>query len=721
MVFCDLLYCLLIEENLLASSSILIPASSSSSPTLLPHLSHPLPPSPPLPSSLSQFTSTHLAPGQSLPILPSQTSPSPFTSIDHDPHDLHSQQATRNGAPFASIPSSSFQPTPSLTHSPSPNQLSSSPSHRPTSESTTLSPTVVPPPSLNVDTNPVSSPNPSPSPAKINANPSPPSSPNPGTPFQDLTSRQNELTNRPKDLPPSSTSRSDQDDLTNRPLSALPPLSQSQGITHPPLISGTLIPPPKVHSPQSSHSHFSQRLERETIDQSIDSDPKILGQLVENSPSKSPLFSQTLKGELSHEDVLKSLSEETSLSAVSPASFPSSEPTQKSPVMLFESLVSQEPLDLSAEKHLHELQNQLDHVTDLNDKQDLLLEMAQYARDELFDLEQASVFFWQILEHAPLAHKALVDAVDGLNEIYIAGEEWEQILKLYQTQIQRGMKRTSFLHLQSASTLKTLGRWEEALESIIVAGSEKGALELHVEILKRLDRIDEAVDVLMEDLENLSDQESVYRQYLAAHTLKESQPSVAAELFEQVYHANPNPKYLNEWMDHSLEWGDPYGRASAVRAYVQSLGTDDGTLKKRSKALGHLAREVAEQAPLLSIDLLQNVLTLDLGDVESAELLIEIALKRDQYRALRGGLSALISQCLEGEYRGLLKLRLIFTLFILTEIEEAQKCLDSLLEDFQDPLQDSELFDEILDWGQQRCSSSHYQRVTKPLKLSDLI
>ena len=124
---------------------------------------------------------------------------------------------------------------------------------------------------------------------------------------------------------------------------------------------------------------------------------------------------------------------------------------------------------------------------------------------------------------------------------------------------------------------------------------------------------------------------------------------------------------------------------------------------------------------MLSIDLLQNALKLDINDIESADLLIDVALKRDQYRALHVGLSTLIPQCLAGEYRGFLVLRLIFTLFILGEEEDAQKSLDTLLEDFQEPLQDSEEFDVLLEWGKSRCSPLHYKRIMKPLKLSDLL
>ena len=349
----------------------------------------------------------------------------------------------------------------------------------------------------------------------------------------------------------------------------------------------------------------------------------------------------------------------------------------------------------------------------------LLLEVARRSRDELLDLEQARDAFWKVLREAPIAHRTFTESLDELYELFLSAQDWEGLLLFYQFQIDRGLENAEFLHLQRAATLRTLDRLEEAVNESILAGDVEGALPLKVELLSALGRLDEAVECLTDTDVELSEEEAYVRQLMAARVLKQARPEQASQLYEILYETMPSADLLEEWLEFSLDWGDSYGRATAIRAHVSALSERPNTERRRARSLAQFAHDVAAQTPLLAIDLYQEALEITPEDLDIADRLSTVSLERDQYSALMVALKYMIPLCLEGEFRGALRLRLLCAQCVLnSEINEL--LILEALEDFVPQIEEPEQIIEILSWAFTRCNTSDYLTLIDGLNQAGL-
>lgn len=342
--------------------------------------------------------------------------------------------------------------------------------------------------------------------------------------------------------------------------------------------------------------------------------------------------------------------------------------------------------------------------------------IAQRARDEELDLDEAQRFFWEALRISEGRHAVAHSASEELAELLTVSQDHEGMLSLYDEMIARELKPLSELYRLRAVTLNALNRREEALQALdqAVASGGDGSVELRVTILTELGHVEEAVahlDAAAEAHEgNMRPQARRARAiYLAqaAGLLKESYPQEALNRFKLAYEADERKERLEHWHQQALTVGDPYDQVEATEAYVEHLSQEPDTLALRVRLLTKLGRELEGPSPMHSLSLYQEALELEPESFELADLLCELSLRVEALEPLRVGLQRLLPLCLEGEYKGRISMRLAFTRSALGEQMVAQSTLrEALLElgSVEGPLEEIEELREVIQWGQAMCS-----------------
>lgn len=378
-----------------------------------------------------------------------------------------------------------------------------------------------------------------------------------------------------------------------------------------------------------------------------------------------------------------------------------------------------------AQNKLNQLETELDTPEiDQETQAHLALEIAIIYRDQLLDIPNAKAWFWDGLKRSP-NDNLRYELNESLAELYTVTQDWEGLLEYYLFIAKQKWSDPDEAHLQRASLLKTLERPLEAItacEEALSALDEESSvtrsigkqdryeetLRLKADLLTEQDQHEIAVDLLIQHHDQLELNRSALRHAYAARILKNHDQERAATLYQIAYNESPSETLLDEWLSHANHWGDAYARASAVRASVKANSNLQNT-RVSSRRLAQLADEVHINTPLLSIELYQESLDQQL-DLDIAERLINISEQRDQFQSLAHGLNLLIPECFEGEYRGLLKLKRGFTLYILRDESAGEAILDAML-DFDGAIASREEFELLLGWAETRCQPNDYHQV----------
>lgn len=397
-----------------------------------------------------------------------------------------------------------------------------------------------------------------------------------------------------------------------------------------------------------------------------------------------------------------------------------------------------ESLQTSEEARLEaaELELKLEgHLSD-DERGETLLTLAVLCRDRLFDLDAAKRWLWGALG-LTLNEEIRVEATESLAELFTVTEDREGLLEYYEFVASQPWGNSGESHLQRASVLRSLGRSAEAIAACdqaltalsVVSGSrrdrEKSAeryeesLRLKADLLVAFDKPEAAVSTLLDQVSQLDAVRSALRKMYAARLSRDTQPDRAAALFQDAYEDSPSDETLEEWIAHVNHWGNPQARASAVRASIEHLDDLGDQARVASRRLSQLAEELRSEAPLLALELLQESL-LHQVDLDTVEILIELAEERDQYLSLIEGLEYLIPECFEGEYRGMLKLKRAFALMVISDAQ-AEGAVTHALSDFEGELESKEELEALLGWAESRLDSSAYYQLLSRLDKAGLL
>ena len=382
-----------------------------------------------------------------------------------------------------------------------------------------------------------------------------------------------------------------------------------------------------------------------------------------------------------------------------------------------------------AENEIAQLQTNLQQSNDPQQQAEQALAIANIYRDQVLDLTSAKNWLWKGLQYSP-DEMTLHELKESLAELYTITQDWEGLLSYYHFIAKQEEEDPAEAYLQRASLLKTLGRQSEALvdceQSLILLKKEnrrkqsaqrqdryEEVIRLKADLLSLKGESENAVHELLHDHELLDLTRVALRKAYAARLLHENNPEQANGLFQEAYEANQSESLLEEWLGFTQQWGDPYAKASVVRAMVQgeqeSSDSEADNDRVSARRLAQLADEVAEDTPLLALELYQESLNIQL-DLDIVERLITIAEAKDQYYSLLNGLNLLIPQCFEGEYRGILKLKRAFIYYILNDGQAAEEAQEALV-DFEGKIESLNEFEELLAWAETRILNQDYHQV----------
>jgi tetratricopeptide (TPR) repeat protein len=358
-----------------------------------------------------------------------------------------------------------------------------------------------------------------------------------------------------------------------------------------------------------------------------------------------------------------------------------------------------------------------------DERWEVALEIAQFARDEELNLEEAQRFYWEALR-APDSQRELTSvAAEELAELLTVSQDHRGMLSLYEEMLKRSLKPAAELHRLKALTLNTLGHKEEALaalEQSVAAGGD-GSVELRVSILTELGHLEEAVsqlDAAAESYEGNQRPQAMRARaiYLAqaAGLLKESYPQEALIRLKEAYHSDGTKERLEHWHRLALSVGDPYDQVEATEAYVERLAQEPDSLSLRERLLSKLAQELEEPSPMHSLALYREALELNPESFEVADKLCELSIKMEALEPLSLGLKRLLPLCLEGEFKGRLFVRLAYTLGALGDVEGAEEQLRYALVELMTEggaLEEPRELSEVILWGRAMCTEA----VAEPL------
>ncbi len=382
-----------------------------------------------------------------------------------------------------------------------------------------------------------------------------------------------------------------------------------------------------------------------------------------------------------------------------------------------------------AEKEISRLADMIPKVREPQKQAEVSLEIAVIYRDQLLDLANAKMWLWDGLHYSSnedIQH----ELKESLAELYMITEDWNGLLDYYHFIAEQAGGDPAEAYLQRASLLKTLERHDEALvdceHSLNLLAQEnrkkqsarrqdryEEVIRLKADLLSSQGDDEDAVTELLRDHELLDLTRVALRKAYAARLVRDHNPQQANTLFQEAYQVNQSESLLEEWRGFTQQWGDPYAKASVIRAMIE--GEEDTHLSGENHArisarrLVQLADEIAIDEPLLALDLYQESLDLQ-SDLDVVEKLMVIAEKEDQYQSLLNGLDQMIPQCFEGEYRGILKLKRAFVYYIIHDERAAEEAQEALV-DFEGKIESVEEFEALLAWAETRCMTQDYHQV----------
>ncbi len=386
--------------------------------------------------------------------------------------------------------------------------------------------------------------------------------------------------------------------------------------------------------------------------------------------------------------------------------------------------------ELALKNQKEQLLQNIETASNRLQKNKAKFEYAVFLRDEVLDFEVAEKIFLEILDDAPLnQHEILEESIAYLTEKYTSLQSYQDLVELYQKQIKKNFPNQPFLYLQKAAYHVELKEFYLALDAIQQAKIKldqiknqkheyqkqknklQGILELELKVLEQLNKHDEILELLTQDVD-LSEDEIQYRNLLCARYIAKQEPKQALDLYQSLYQQIDDRYFkesvYEEWYELCEKLDDPTLKVPLVDIEAQKIDEQINLLeeqsdinkqiRKKSKLYSRLASELEDQAPMVAMELYQRAFQVWADDFDSAEKVCILAKIQKKYEILINTLNILISQCLEGEGKGKYLLELAGCYLILGNLNESKRYADLAYQELKGDIFDPQSLVDILTW-----------------------
>ena len=235
----------------------------------------------------------------------------------------------------------------------------------------------------------------------------------------------------------------------------------------------------------------------------------------------------------------------------------------------------------------------------------IALELAELTRDRLHDPDAAVSIFEQALEFARPGDDVWDEANEALGDLFAIREDWPNLLDVYERRLSIPDVDKSSVHLQRASVLNTMERFEDARTACELAlPSGDRARELLVTILERLEDWDAIVELLLTEISDLGKRDQAYRHWRAADILREPQPELALLHLRQSAQLLDDEELGREFIALARSVGSNEDQCEALCYQADLLGNTTSAAVRRSSLLLEAARLLADGDDLSRVRLL---------------------------------------------------------------------------------------------------------------------